>query len=90
MEENCPNCGLCYAAARIFTQDSWVHVSLGIRLFTGAVSILGLVLLALAIKRAKSLHFNARILLLVMTIATLQCVIGMKNYNCKKDKKIKE
>lgn len=73
---NCTRCEVCAAAVSVYAPMSFVHLSLLFRLLLEPICTLGIILLTIAVYQTKTLHYNARLLLMCMTISVMVCNIG--------------
>ncbi|KJH48775.1 Sre G protein-coupled chemoreceptor [Dictyocaulus viviparus] len=76
---NCSRCEVCSSAVSIYSSMSFVHLSLVFRLVIGPICIVSILLLTIAIFQTKTLHFNARLLLLCMTTSMIVGNIALRN-----------
>ncbi|EPB66738.1 Sre G protein-coupled chemoreceptor [Ancylostoma ceylanicum] len=74
---NCTKCEVCAAAVNVYAPMSFVHLSLLFRLLLGPICTLGIILLTIAVYQTRTLHYNARLLLMCMTISVMVCNIGV-------------
>ncbi|RCN41345.1 hypothetical protein ANCCAN_12728 [Ancylostoma caninum] len=74
---NCTRCEVCAAAVNVYAPMSFVHLSLLFRLLLEPICTLGIILLTIAVYQTRTLHYNARLLLMCMTISVMVCNIGV-------------